>query len=116
MLTSEFDPKKADWFRDKKVWVDLGYLGIKRDYDIAQVHIPEKRPRRKNKKDPKIEFTDQQKKHNKEVSKKRIFVEHSIGGLKRYRFLSDRLRCRNADFYSVVLGVCAGLWNFQLTC
>lgn len=115
MLKSEFDPSKGDWFGNKKIWIDLGYLGFEKEYGAQQVHIPHKRPRRKNKTDPKVEFTQGQKKHNKEVSKKRIFVEHSIGGMKRYRFLSDRLRCRNADFYAIILGVCAGLWNFQLT-
>ena len=116
MLKSEFDPKKADWFRDKQVWIDLGYKGFEKDYEARDVQIPVKRPRRKKKTDPKIELTEEQKKHNKEVSSKRIYVEHAIGGIKRYRFLSDQLRCRNARFYSTVLGVCAGLWNFQLTC
>ena len=116
MLKSEFDPDQADWFRDKKVWVDLGYQGFEKDYRVDEVQIPIKRPRRKKKTDAKIEFTEEQKKHNKEVSSKRIYVEHAIGGIKRYRFLSDRLRCRNARFYSKILGVCAGLWNFQLTC
>lgn len=115
MLKAEFDPSVADWFEDKSIWLDLGYQGFGKDYEYGQVQIPHKRPRRKKKTDPKIEFTEEQKAHNKEVSKKRIYVEHSIGGLKRYRFLSDRLRCRNAKFYSVVLGVCAGLWNFQLS-
>jgi hypothetical protein len=41
-------------------------------------------------------------------------VEHSIGGMKRYRILSDRLRNHLIDFYDDVLEVCAGLWNFYL--
>ena len=45
----------------------------------------------------------------------RVKVEHSIGGLKRYRFLSDRLRCRNIQLYNIAAGICAGLWNFCLT-
>lgn len=116
MLKAKFDPNKGDWFADKEIWIDLGYLGFKKEYEAKKIHTPHKRARRKSKKDPKVKFTKKQKTHNKGVSKKRIFVEHSIAGLKRYRFLSDRLRCRNADFYSIVLGVCAGLWNFQLTC
>ncbi|PHI18399.1 hypothetical protein CEQ90_18305 [Lewinellaceae bacterium SD302] len=116
MLKSEFDPKTANWFEDKRVWIDLGYLGFDKDYPAGEVQIPIKKPRRKKKTDPRIELTEAQKKHNKQISSRRIYVEHAIGGLKRYRFLSDRLRCRNARFYSTVLGVCAGLWNFQLTC
>ena len=115
MFKSEFNPQQANWFANKKVWLDLGYLGFDKDYITQDTIIPIKRPRRKNKNDPKIEFTEKQKKYNREVSSKRIYVEHAIGGLKRYRFLSDRLRCRNADFYFTVMVVCAGIWNFKLT-
>lgn len=114
MVKDEFNPEQADWFKNKEVWIDLGYLGFDKDYESKSLSIPIKRPRRKKKTDPKIEFTEEQKTHNKGVSSKRIYVEHAIGGMKRYRFLSDRLRCRDAAFYSVVLGVCAGLWNFQI--
>jgi hypothetical protein len=44
----------------------------------------------------------------------RIKVEHSIGGMKRYRILSDRLRNHLIDLYDDILGVCEGLWNFYL--
>jgi hypothetical protein len=48
------------------------------------------------------------------MASERIIVEHSIGGMKRYRILSDRLRLHDFDFYDVILGVCAGLWNYHL--
>lgn len=115
MLKTEFNPKQANWFLNKKVWLDLGYIGFDKDYPAQEVQIPIKRPRRKKKTDPKIELTQPQKQYNKQVRSKRIYVEHAIGGIKRYRFLSDRLRCRNADFYTLVLAVCAGIWNFQLS-
>ena len=51
---------------------------------------------------------------NRALASEWISVEHSIGGLKRYRILSDRLRSHDANFYDQVLGVCAGLWNFYL--
>jgi len=114
-MKSELDPKEGAWFDDEAVYVDLGLLGIAKDYGTLNLHIPFKRKRRKTKKDPKVPFTDEQKVHNKKVSSVRVRVEHAFGGLKRYRFLSDRLRCRNAKLYSRVAGVCAGLWNFNLT-
>lgn len=116
MLKDEFDPDAADWFGDKKVWIDLGYQGFDNDYVCQELQIPIKRKRRKKKTDPKIEFTEEEKAHNKEVSSSRIYVEHAIGGVKRYRFLSDRLRCRDARYYTIAFRVCAGLWNFQLNC
>ena len=115
MLKDEFTPAAGDWFLDKQVWVDLGYQGFDKNYLIKDLQIPTKRPRRKNKNDPKIEFTEEQKMHNKSVGSNRIYVEHAIGGMKRFNFLSGQLRCRDLRFYSIVMGVCAGIWNFQLT-
>lgn len=114
MLKSEFNPDEFTGFDKQGIYLDLGFLGIEKDYKTTKVFIPHKRKRRKSKKDPIIELTKLQKEYNKSVSQIRIRVEHSIGGLKRYRFLSDRLRCRDARFYSKVIGVAAGLWNFQL--
>ena len=56
------------------------------------------------------------KAENKILASKRIVVEHALAGLKRYRILSDRLRMHDLGFYDVILGVCAGLWNFYLSC
>ena len=114
ILKSEFDPKQKCWFDEKGIYVDLGFLGIAKDYQTNQLFIPFKRPKRKSKKHPKTKLTDEQKAYNKSVSKLRIKVEHAIGALKRYRFLSDRLRCRDSEFYSQVAGVAAGLWNYQI--
>lgn len=107
MLKNEFDPKEANWFDNFELLVDLGFLGIKRDYK-AKVKMPAKKPRKK-------ELTKEQKEYNRSVSQIRIKVEHSIGGLKRYRILSDRLRMRNMTRYNQTSGICAGLWNFNLT-
>ena len=115
MFRDEFDPNEDNWFMNKSVWIDLGYKGFHDDYQTKDLQIPIKRKRRKKRTDPKIEFTPEEKAHNKKVSSKRIYVEHAIGGIKRYRFLSDRLRCRDARFYTTAFRVCAGLWNFQLT-
>ncbi|MSP27795.1 MAG: hypothetical protein EXR80_05000 [Methylococcales bacterium] len=51
------------------------------------------------------------KSQNKQIASVRIKVEHSIGSMKRYRILSDRLRTRFIDLYDDMLGLCAGLWN-----
>ena len=55
-----------------------------------------------------------QKEENKILSSRRVIIEHSIGGIKRYRILSDRLRTHHIDLYDKILGVCAGLWNFYI--
>lgn len=106
ILKSEFNPKQAKWFEGLELIVDLGFLGIQKDYP-AKVKIPDKKPRKRT-------LTKAQKRYNRSVSQIRIKVEHAIGGLKRYRILADRLRIRNMIRYNQIAGICAGLWNFIL--
>jgi hypothetical protein len=90
------------------VRLDLGFLGFGKAYACRAVKLPHKKPKGQ-------ELTDQQRQQNKEQAQKRVVVEHSIGGLKRYRILSDRLRLHDFNRYDDLLEVCAGLWNFHLT-
>lgn len=106
LLKQEFSPNK-DWFSQLKVRVDLGYQGFATDYLCKKVIIPHKKPKNK-------ELTEQQIQENTEKSKKRIYVEHTIGGMKKYHFLTNRLRVKDFDMYDKVLGIAAALWNLQL--
>ena len=107
MFKEEFPPEQA-WFKNFKVRVDLGFLGIEKDYVCKELLLP-------NKKKKKQELSSEQKQENKLLASERIAVEHAIGGMKRYRILSDRLRVQDVELYNVILGACAGLWNFYLT-
>lgn len=60
------------------------------------------------------ELTDIQKEENKELGKERIYVEHSIGGFKRFKILANRLRIKSKYLINQIIGVCAALWNFYL--
>ena len=60
------------------------------------------------------ELTDQQKGYNKQVGQERIYVEHAIGGMKRYRILEHRNRIKSKEIIDQVIGVCSALWNFHL--
>lgn len=106
MLKEEFPPNK-NWFKKKHVRVDLGFLGIQKDYECEHLTIPNKNTKLK-------QLTLEQKEENKAYAKQRIYVEHSIGGMKRHRILSDRLRVHDIGFYNDVLGICVGLWNFYI--
>ena len=106
LLKQEFPPE-LPWFKDFTIQVDLGYLGIAKEYQYKHIFIPYK----KSKKNP---LTQEQKLFNKKIASERVCVEHAISGLKRFRILSDRLRIHAIDFYDEILGVCAGLWNFYL--
>jgi hypothetical protein len=108
MFQVEFPPAQR-WFERFRLRVALGFLGIEKEYGCKEILIPHKKPR-------KQELTPTQKAENKFLASQRIVVEHAHAGLKRYRILADRLRMHNFVLYDVVWGVCAGLWNFYLSC
>lgn len=107
LLKMLFNPD-VNWFEKFNIKLDSGYTGFGKIYSSKSLAIPYK----KSKNNP---LSEDQKQFNKELSSKRIVVENSIGGMKRYHILSNRLRLHNIDFYDKILGVCAGLWNFYLS-
>jgi hypothetical protein len=100
-------PKNINWFIDKTVRVELGFLGIESDYKCRNIAIPEKNYKNRP-------LTDNQKYSNKAKASLRIKIEHSIGGLKRFRILDNRLRHHNFLFYDSILETCSALWNFYI--
>ena len=113
MLKQEFPPELA-WFTDINVRVDLGYLGVQSDYRGDRIDIPTKKPR-KSKKNPNPQLSDDQKATNKALSQVRIFIEHAIGGMKRYNILVHTFRNRIEHFEDDAIGICAGLWNLVIS-
>ena len=67
---------------------DTGYLGL------VQIHANSLLPKKRSKNHP---LTDQERKSNREISRKRIFVEHAIRFVKRFRILSERYRNRRKE-------------------
>ena len=79
---------------------DTGYLGL------AQIHANSLLPKKRSKNHP---LTDQERKSNREISRKRILVEHAIRFVKRFRILSERYRNRRKRFalrFSLIAGIC----------
>ena len=113
MLKQECPPE-LDWFEDIHVRVDLGYQGIQAEYRGDRIEIPTKKPR-KSQKNPNPQLSDVHKAANKALSQVRIFIEHAIGGMKRYNILVHVFRNRKADFEDDAVGICAGLWNLALS-
>jgi hypothetical protein len=77
------------------------------------IEIPHKRPR-KSKTNPNPTLTVEQRAENRAVSQVRIFIEHAIGGMKRFGILVQRFRNRKENFEDDSVGICAGLWNLNL--
>lgn len=112
MFKKEFN-SSLNWFARFHLFVDLGYLGINKDYKIKNCSIPHKKPK-KSKNNPTPKLTKKQKKENQTMSATRVIVEQVIGGMKRYRCLVDRFRNRIIGIEKTVLVLAAGLWNFNV--
>ena len=74
----------------------LGDKAYKGDEAIATPH----------KKTPKTEITELQKQENKELSSRRIGVEHLIGRIKIFRVASDRFRLARHKYEQVIMSIC----------
>jgi len=112
LFKSEFCPDE-DWFEQFKIWLDLGYQGFQKMYKTMETWIPIKKPR-SSEKNPKPELTPEQKSYNKEVSSKRIIVEHPFGGMKIFKVLTDTFRGRRDGFVDSVAIIAAGIWNLKI--
>ena len=102
--------KKHDFqlFKDSRVHAraettleaDTGYQGL------TQMHANSLLPKKRSKNHP---LSKQERKENREISRKRIFVEHAIRFIKRFRILSERYRNRRKRFalrFSLIAGIC----------
>jgi hypothetical protein len=105
-------PREHQWLQSLTGRLDLGFQGFAQLYQCGKVVIPIKKKRVA--KGKSNELSDEQKQHNKLQAQERIVVEHSSGGMKRYRILSNTLRLKSTRLMDTLIGVCAGLWNFSL--
>jgi len=87
------------------VMSDTGFIGE------ARVHPNILIPKKKTKKNP---LTEDEKEMNKLISSYRVIVEHAIGGIKRYRCMSEKLRNHKAFIDDKFILLSAGLWNYHL--
>jgi len=106
LMKKKFSPEHP-WFESVSLRADLGFLGLEQQYLCEEVILP-------NKKSKNHPLSEEQKEENRDHAAHRVVVEHGIGGMKRYRVLSDRLRIHSIEIYNKILGICAGLWNFHL--
>jgi len=95
---SIYDKTKA--YADKRIKkkADLGYKG-------TEIITPIKKPRG-------IELTPNQKQFNRELSKERIVIEHSIGKMKIFKILSNRFR-NPISSHMLIFKNIAGLTNMM---
>ena len=107
IFKEEFPPPSDIFPENVTLWMDLGFIGVEKDYPCATVMMPKKKPRGK-------ELTNEEKKHNKAINRFRVVVEHAIGGVKRFRIVTDKFRNRKGGFDDKVMLISCGLWNYHL--
>lgn len=86
------------------VITDTGYQGLQK------IHRKTQMPKKRSKKNP---LTQQDKKNNQQLSKKRVLNENVIGSLKKFKIISDRYRNRRKRF-TLRFNLIAGIYNFEL--
>lgn len=86
-------------------WADTGFQGISKSMENVVM------PKKGTKKKP---LTKEEKENNRVISSFRVIVEHAIGGIKRFRVLTDVLRNRIGIFDDLVIEIGAGMWNYHL--
>jgi DDE superfamily endonuclease len=86
--------------------VDLGYLGVEKDFPEQISALPSKRKRNQDLSQEEIEY-------NRIYAKKRIVIEHTICKLKKYRIMSDTFRNRLRK-YNRISDIVTGLVNYRM--
>ena len=84
----------------------VGYLGIEKDFPEQRSFIPIRKKRNH-------ELSKEEKKYNKNHSKRRIIIEHTICRLKKYRILNDVFR-NNIRNYNRISDIVTGLVNHRM--
>jgi hypothetical protein len=87
-----------------KLWQDTGFQGYQPEH--TTIYQPTKKPKGK-------ELTPEQKEHNQAISKERIRVEHSIGGVKVFGIVHQIFRNMREDFDDLVMETACGLHNLR---
>lgn len=89
---------------DTRMLQDTGFQGL--HIDGVETVQPTKKPNGK-------ELTAEEKQHNRSISKERITIEHTIGGVKIFRIVKDIVRLRSSEVRDKIMEVCSGLYNFK---
>lgn len=92
--------------QDIDLFVDTGFQGVSKLH--SRTYIPKKRRKGKP-------LTVYDKEMNRLISSYRVVVEHAIGGIKRYRCISEKLRNRKAWIDDTFMLLSTGLWNYHLS-
>ena len=88
-----------------KLYQDTGYQGY--NPDNVTVIQPMKKPKGK-------ELNDFQKQENKEISSKRVIIEHAIGGVKILRIVKDEIRIYKEETRNIIMQIACAIHNLKI--
>ena len=112
LVKSEFDVNLG-LFDDYQTLVDLGYLGMDKDYFCPTIELPHRKPR-KSKNNPHTQLTEQAKEDNRQHATKRVKIENAIAGAKRLGVITQVYRNKSLRFNDRAMSIACGIWNFHL--
>lgn len=94
--------------QDVTVWADSGFQGLEKKRPPGSKTFVAKKGRKNR------PLTRAERRENHVISHFRIVAENAIGGMKRYRATTDKLRNKIGWFDDRVMRTAAGLWNYHL--
>ena len=95
-----FKESKTHILKKIQAKTDTGYQGIKKFHSNSVL------PKKRTKKNP---LTVEDKALNRTISSERVYNEHAIGFIKRFKILSERYRNRRKRFglrFNLIAGIC----------
>jgi DDE superfamily endonuclease/Helix-turn-helix of DDE superfamily endonuclease len=101
--------------KEVEQYFDRGYDGVRNYFPDLQCVIPfKRRAGGKGKGGVKAEdLTPEQKEFNRQLSKERVVVEHTISRMKKFRIMADEFRNRLKS-YDVMTDIVSGLVNLRI--
>jgi hypothetical protein len=85
---------------------DLGYLGVKNDFPTVKSVLPIR-------KSGKSELSNEEKRHNREHSKLRVIIEHTVSRIKKFGIMGTKFR-NKLGRYNHASDIVSGLVNFRI--
>ncbi|MCT4640586.1 MAG: transposase [Bacteroidales bacterium] len=92
-------------FKNCSLYADLGFKGIE-DSNLTII-MPHKKQR-------KSSLTEKQKSENKEISSKRITIEHTFGKMKIFKMIRNKIRLKRYDIRDTVFRISAAIHNLRI--
>lgn len=99
------DEQEIPFPQGSRLWQDTGFQGY--EPDNVTVHQPKKKPRG-------CDLTDEERDNNRQISRERIGVEHSIGGVKVFNIVQHIFRNIKVGYDDTVMEIACGLHNLRI--